>query len=121
MTGPRRHFPELSSAIDDLREGNKQFAQMAIYWGQACNDMQAQKEPSEILERLAADLWRRENPDMSVFACDVGMKEKYRDRVRDEALDAARLAIDELYNGDRKWAERWLVKAYEANQKDEAK
>ena len=32
------------------------------------------------------------------------------------ALDAARLAIEEYYNGDREWAESWLMKAYEANQ-----
>lgn len=32
------------------------------------------------------------------------------------ALDAARLAIDEYYNGDRSEAERWLLKAYAANQ-----
>lgn len=37
------------------------------------------------------------------------------------ALDAACLAIDEYYNGDRDAAERWLLKAYAANQKDEAK
>jgi len=33
-----------------------------------------------------------------------------------EALDAAQLAISEYYNGDRGWAEAWLVKAREANQ-----
>jgi hypothetical protein len=32
-----------------------------------------------------------------------------------EALDAAVLAIDEYYNGDRAWAEEWLLKAAEAN------
>ena len=37
------------------------------------------------------------------------------------ALNQATLAIDEYYNGDRAWAERWLIRAYEANQKDEAK
>jgi hypothetical protein len=31
------------------------------------------------------------------------------------ALDAAVLAIDEYYNGDRAWAEQWLIKAMEAN------
>ena len=34
----------------------------------------------------------------------------------DEALDAATLAIEEYYNGDRASAERWLLKAHEANQ-----
>lgn len=37
------------------------------------------------------------------------------------AIDAAHLAIDEYYNGDRAWGEQWLLKAYAANQKDEAK
>jgi hypothetical protein len=32
------------------------------------------------------------------------------------ALNQAQLAVNELYNGDRAWAERWLVRAYEANQ-----
>ena len=31
------------------------------------------------------------------------------------ALDAATLAIDEYYNGDRAWAEEWLLKAMKAN------
>ncbi len=39
----------------------------------------------------------------------------------DDALNQAHLAIDEYYNGDRVWAEQWLLRAYEANQKDEAK
>jgi hypothetical protein len=39
----------------------------------------------------------------------------------DMALSQTLLAIDEYYNGDRAWAERWLVRAYEANQKDEDK
>ncbi len=34
-----------------------------------------------------------------------------------KALDAALLATEEFYNGDRAWAERWLIRAYEANQK----
>jgi hypothetical protein len=33
----------------------------------------------------------------------------------DDALCAAHLAIDEYYNGDRVWASKWLVAAYEAN------
>jgi hypothetical protein len=31
-----------------------------------------------------------------------------------EALDAAQLAIEEYYNGDRAWAEEWLLRASEA-------
>jgi len=34
-----------------------------------------------------------------------------------KALDAAQHAILEYHNGDRAWAERWLIKAYEANWK----
>lgn len=33
------------------------------------------------VERLAASLWRKENPDMSVFACDAAMMEAYRLRI----------------------------------------
>jgi hypothetical protein len=32
-----------------------------------------------------------------------------------DALCAAQLAIDEYYNGDRGWAEKWLLKAARAN------
>jgi len=32
------------------------------------------------------------------------------------ALNEAELAIMEYHNGDRAWAEQWLLKAYEANQ-----
>ena len=38
-----------------------------------------------------------------------------------EALDMAQLAIMEYHNGDRAWAEAWLIRAYEANQKEKAK
>jgi hypothetical protein len=34
-----------------------------------------------------------------------------------DALDAAELAIREYYNGDREWAEAWLLKALAANKK----
>jgi hypothetical protein len=34
----------------------------------------------------------------------------------DDALNQAQLVIDEYYNGDRAWAEAWLLKAHEANQ-----
>ena len=37
------------------------------------------------------------------------------DRMSD-ALDAAHLAINEYYKGDRAWAEEWLLRAHEANQ-----
>ncbi len=39
---------------------------------------------------------------------------RHDDEVR-EALDAAELAIDEFYNGDKKWAETWLLKAFAVN------
>ena len=31
------------------------------------------------------------------------------------AMDAAQLAIKEYHNGDREWAEAWLLKAMAAN------
>ncbi len=37
-----------------------------------------------------------------------------------EALDAAQLAITEYHNGDREWAERWLIKAAQANEEKTA-
>jgi hypothetical protein len=33
------------------------------------------------IEYAAASLWRRENPEMNVFACDHAMMEQYRLRV----------------------------------------
>lgn len=39
----------------------------------------------------------------------------------ERAVDAANLAISEYYNGDRNWAERWLLAAHEANKVREAK
>ena len=34
----------------------------------------------------------------------------------DKAMDAARLAIDEFYNGDTVWASHWLLTALQANE-----
>jgi hypothetical protein len=34
-----------------------------------------------------------------------------------DALDAAQLAIDEYYNGDRDWGAQWLLNAHKANPK----
>lgn len=36
------------------------------------------------LEMQASQLWRRENPEMSVFACDIDMQNEYRRRVLEE-------------------------------------
>lgn len=36
------------------------------------------------IEKLAASLWRKENPDMSVFACDAAMMEAYRLRILED-------------------------------------
>jgi hypothetical protein len=36
-----------------------------------------------------------------------------------DALNQAQLVIDEYYNGDRAWAEAWLLKAHEANKNDQ--
>ena len=35
-----------------------------------------------------------------------------------DALNAVHLAIDEYYNGDREFAEAWLLKAMEANKQE---
>jgi hypothetical protein len=35
-----------------------------------------------------------------------------------KALDAAQLAILEYHNGDRSWAEAWLIRAQQANSGD---
>jgi hypothetical protein len=55
-------------------------------------------------------------PPMRHHACDHEPASA-RQRLADlsVALDAAVLAIDEYYNGDRAWAEEWLLKAAEAN------
>lgn len=64
------------------------------------------------LEREAAALWRAENPDKSVFACDFSEKESYRRRVL--AGERARVcrgcgganqpAIEASEAGDPTWA-----------------
>lgn len=38
----------------------------------------------EEIERLAAQLWRQENPEMSVFDCDATMQEAYRQKILNE-------------------------------------
>lgn len=37
-----------------------------------------------------------------------------------KALYAAELAVLEYHNGNREWAERWLLRALEANEKAKA-
>ena len=59
----------------------------------------------DYLEREAAALWRRENPDMSVFDCDHAMKERYRDRIRDARRDAAMARADPALENPR-WRNR---------------
>lgn len=41
---------------------------------------------NDTVERAAAALWRAENPDKSVFACEAEEKERYRQRIRDVQL-----------------------------------
>lgn len=48
---------------------------------------------------------------------DAAIKERAHQADVNEALDAAQLAIEEYYNGDREWAEAWLLKALAANKK----
>jgi len=57
---------------------------------------------------------------MSDRRWDSELQQWVNDSDVEDALAAALCAIDEYYNGDREWAERFLIKAYEAN-KDEAK
>lgn len=53
---------------------------------------------------------------MRHHACDhEAVATQKRDTAVNEALDLATLVIDEYYNGDRAWAEEWLLKAAEAN------
>jgi hypothetical protein len=53
---------------------------------------------------------------MRHHACDREEAETTRRNLAvSNALDAAMLAIDEYYNGDRAWAEQWLLNAMEAN------
>jgi len=42
MKYKKRGGPSTSTGISALQEGNKQFVQMAVYWGTACNSLQAQ-------------------------------------------------------------------------------
>lgn len=52
----------------------------------------------------------------------VGCRIDANDTAIETAVDLAQLAISEYYNSaDRTWAERWLLKAYAANQKDDGK
>ena len=56
---------------------------------------------------------------MRHHACDhEGTEIMRRKLLISDALDAAELAIDEYYNGDRAWAEEWLLKAVEANRSE---
>lgn len=42
MKYKKRGGPSTDTALSDWREGSKQFARMAVYWGMACNSLQAQ-------------------------------------------------------------------------------
>ena len=41
---------------------------------------------------------------------------RWHDAEVQEALSIAEVAIEEFYNGNREWAESWLLKAFAANQ-----
>lgn len=45
------------------------------------------------------------------------LAEKRRDEDISKALDTAQLALSEYYSGDREWAEKWLLAAYDASRK----
>jgi len=40
------------------------------------------KYPAYMIEYAAAELWKHDNPAMSVFDCNAEMQELYRERVR---------------------------------------
>jgi hypothetical protein len=50
----------------------------------------------------------------AIKAEDEAIAAKKRQTEVDEALDAAELAIDEYHNGNREWAEKWLLRAVTA-------
>ena len=51
----------------------------------------------------------------AIAAENDAIKERAHQADVNEALDAAQLAVDEYHNGDREWAEAWLLKATAAN------
>jgi hypothetical protein len=62
----------LAMALDDIRTLSMQmnsWRELALVRGRT-------------LEQIAADLWRADNPDASVFDCDANTKEFYRARAR---------------------------------------
>lgn len=73
-------FPKNVKRMSKLRE-RRQCLQ--------CGDIQDRivKEKTirnDRIERIAADMWRAENPETSVFACDIQTKKKYRKRAQAE-------------------------------------
>jgi len=62
----------LGMALDDIST----LAMQVYYWQEIA------KVRGRTLEQIAADLWRADNPDASVFDCDANTKEFYRARAR---------------------------------------
>jgi hypothetical protein len=60
------------------------------------------------------EVWSTVPPDRY---WDSGLQQWIYPQDIDDALNQAHLVIDEYYNGDRAWAEAWLLKAHAANQK----
>jgi hypothetical protein len=53
---------------------------------------------------------------LAIMAENEAIARRMEARCIEDALNTAQTAIDAYYNGDRVWAERWLLRAYEANQ-----
>jgi len=62
----------LGMALEDIST----LAMQVYYWREIA------KVRGRTLEQIAADLWRADNPDASVFDCDVSTKDYYRERAR---------------------------------------
>jgi len=62
----------LGMALDDIET----LAMQVYYWREIA------LVRGRTLEQIAADLWRADNPDASVFDCDASTKEFYRERAR---------------------------------------
>lgn len=62
----------LAMALDDI----KTLAMQVYYWRTIAVGSK------RTLEQKAADLWRAENPGLSVFDCDARSKDHYREKAR---------------------------------------
>jgi hypothetical protein len=69
-------------ALEDIAEMARTMRAWQVLVGQRVIEMHKNEHLAvPDLERAAAQLWRKENPDKSVFACDHEERERYRSRV----------------------------------------